>query len=114
MPDARRGSQHDHVLMTDTRTPTVALRPATAEDGHVLQALAALDSTRPLRMPALLGLVDGAPRAAVSLVDGRAVADPFVHTADVVALLRARAAVLRAGRSHGRRRRVPTRRLRFA
>jgi hypothetical protein len=32
--------------------------------------------------------VDGACWAAISLIDGRAVANPFCRTADVVALLR--------------------------
>jgi hypothetical protein len=32
--------------------------------------------------------VDGAGWAAISLIDGRAVADPFCRTADLVALLR--------------------------
>jgi hypothetical protein len=42
----------------------------------------------------LVAEVDGTPVAAISLVDGHVVADPFERTADVVELLRLRAAQL--------------------
>jgi hypothetical protein len=65
---------------------------------HVIGAtrLAELDSQRPLTGPALLGEIDGRPAAAISLTDGRVVADPFQHTAQLVAQLRMRASGLRA------------------
>jgi hypothetical protein len=65
---------------------------------HVTGAerLAELDSQRPLTGPALLGEIDGRPAAAISLDDGRVVADPFQHTAQLVALLRMRAQGLHA------------------
>jgi hypothetical protein len=53
-----------------------------------------LDSARALRGAALLACVDGAPRAALSLADGRVVADPFHPSDDLVALLRVRATAL--------------------
>jgi hypothetical protein len=64
-----------------------------------LDRLAELDSQRPLTGPALVGEIDGEPAAAISLADGRVVADPFQHTAQLVALLRMRAgAINTAGR----------------
>jgi hypothetical protein len=53
-----------------------------------LERLAALDSADPLNGDVLLGRVDGQLRAALSLRDGRAVADPFSRSAHVVKLLR--------------------------
>src|SRR4051794_39108901 len=65
---------------------------------HVVGAerLAELDSQRPLTGPALVGEIDGRPAAAISLEDGRLVADPFQHTAQLVALLRMRAHAMQA------------------
>ena len=51
-------------------------------------------SQRPLNGPALVGEIDGRPAAAISLADGRVVADPFQHTGQLVALLRMRAHAL--------------------
>ena len=56
-----------------------------------LKELAELDSASPLSEPSLLALVDDRVWAAVSLVDGRAIADPFRATSSAVALLRERA-----------------------
>ena len=58
--------------------------------------LAELDSQRPVTGPALVGEIDGRPAAAISLRDGRVVADPFQHTSQLVALLRMRARGLAA------------------
>jgi hypothetical protein len=76
----------------DRRVPTVALRPATPADEPVLHRLSVLDSAPDVERPALIAVVDDEPVAAISLADHRVVADPFAPTADVVALLRARAA----------------------
>lgn len=75
--------------------PIVAIRPATDEDTPTLLRLAALDSSVVPAGDLLLGIVDGEPVAAVSITTGRAIADPFHPTADVVALLRLRAERLR-------------------
>jgi hypothetical protein len=72
------------------------VRAAVATDGEALRRLAELDSARPLHEPVLLGEIDGAVAAAVSLHDGRAVADPFRHTASLVSTLRMRAAGVQA------------------
>jgi hypothetical protein len=53
--------------------------------------LAALDDRRPPHGPALLAYVGGELRAAVGLLDGQAVADPFHPTADIVEMLRLQA-----------------------
>ena len=82
--------------MTDLRIPTVALRRATDDDKHVLQRLSGLDSAPEINRPAVLAVVDDEPVAALSLVDGRVVADPFERTADVVDLLRVRAGLPQA------------------
>jgi hypothetical protein len=68
-----------------------AIRVATEDDEPVLRRLAALDSRPAPSGPALIGEIDGAPAAAVSLTDGRVVADPFVPTARLAVHLRLRA-----------------------
>src|SRR4051812_212141 len=73
-----------------TSAPTIAIRPAAHEDAANVRGLAFLDSQRPLRGDVLLALEDGEPVAAISVADGRVVADPFRPTAVVVELLRLR------------------------
>ena len=68
--------------MTDFRIPTVALRTATDDDAPVLRDLSGLDSAPDLERPAVLAVVDDEPVAAISLADGRVVADPFERTAE--------------------------------
>jgi hypothetical protein len=77
---------------------SIAVRPATANDREALERLAALDSTEPPRGSTLVGELLQRLVAALSLSDGRVIADPFVATADLVALLRLRARQLGAGR----------------
>jgi hypothetical protein len=74
-----------------TSRALLILRPARAADAPALVRLARLDSSRPLRGTVLVAEQGDRLIAAVSLVDGRAVADPFEPTADVVAMLRVRA-----------------------
>ena len=75
----------------------LTVRSATSADSAAAERLARLDSTTPLRGPALLAEADGRLVAALSLEDGRAVADPFTRSADAVALLRLRARQQRSG-----------------
>jgi len=76
---------------------TYIIRIATAEDEAALGRLADIDSQDPLTAgPYLLGEVDGRPQAALSLTDGRVVANPFVPTAQLLAHLRMRAGALGA------------------
>ena len=67
------------------------IRLATADDDDVVQRLAALDSARPPSGRILVGEIDGSPAAALSLSDGRVVADPFTRTDLLVVHLRLRA-----------------------
>ena len=77
----------------------LTIRWAGAADGAALARLAALDSAPPLGGPALVAEVDGEPVAAIAVDDGRTVADPFVHTAEVVELVALRASQLAAARA---------------
>ena len=72
-------------------TSPLVLRPATSADSHDLERLAALDSARPLDGDVLLAFAGGEVRAALSLASGRAVADPFWPSGELVELLRAAA-----------------------
>lgn len=68
---------------------SITIRPAYADDSVALLRLAELDSApAPPPAPLLLAELDGVLRAALSRSDGRAIADPFVPTASLVALLR--------------------------
>ena len=71
-------------------------RSATAADESALRRLAELDSQRPLSGRILIGEIAGAPAAAVSLADGRVIADPFQRTAHLTPVLRLRARSLQA------------------
>ena len=76
---------------------TYIIRIATAEDEPALRRLADIDSQDPLTAgPYLVGEVDGSLQAALSLTDGRVVANPFVPTAQLLAHLRMRADALGA------------------
>jgi hypothetical protein len=63
------------------------IRQASIDDRATLARLAALDSQPPLTGDALVGEIDGIPAAAVSMADGRVVADPFKPTAHLVPVL---------------------------
>ncbi len=89
--------------------PTVALRLAGSDEAHMVRRLAALDDAPTLEGPVLLALVDGEPVAALSLVDRRVVANPFLFTRDLVDLLRLRAEHISGpGPGPGSRRSLPT------
>jgi hypothetical protein len=69
----------------------ITITHSTAADEATVRRLAELDDRRPPQGPALLAYVDGELRAAVGLLDGQAVADPFHRTLDIVELLRLQA-----------------------
>ena len=83
---------------------SVVIRVATTVDLDELRRLAALDSARALLGTVLVAESDGHIRAALSVDEDRAVADPFVPTAAYVELLRTRAALLRGDRAETVRR----------
>ena len=72
------------------------IRPATDADAAALRRLAALDSARPLTGRVLIGELDGAPAAALSLKTGAAIADPFQRTDALRAYMRMRASAIEA------------------
>jgi hypothetical protein len=103
------------VTVPEPKEPTVSaepitIRPASSDDDAPLARLADLDSARPLRGDVLVAVAGGRLVAAVSVADGRVIADPFVPTAGDVRLLRARAELLPGDRRReraGLRRFVP-------
>jgi hypothetical protein len=72
------------------------IRHATDDDQRALERLAELDSQRLLSMPALIAETRGQPAAAISLADGRVIADPFEYTVVLQQLLRYRFGALQA------------------
>ncbi len=86
----RRRSSEIGASRRFTRPQTIALRLAQPDEQPAVQRLAALDDAPELGGDVLLALVDGAPVAALSLGDGRVVADPFRFTEEPVGLLRLR------------------------
>lgn len=74
----------------------ITIRTANTADVSALRTLAALDSQRAIVGDALIAEICGRPVAALEESSGRAIADPFEPTADVVELLQVR--------SHGGRR----------
>jgi hypothetical protein len=75
------------------------VRSAHQADAFALQRLAQLDSAEVPAAPLLIGELDGRLVAALSLSDGTVIADPFVPTVELVALLRLRSRQS-AGRPH--------------
>jgi hypothetical protein len=75
---------------------TLVIRVATRFDDAELHRLAALDSARPLGGTVIVAQSDGRIDAALSIDEGRAVADPFRPTAHLLASMRVRARGLQA------------------
>ena len=70
----------------------LTVRRSTSTDRADLARLAALDSASPPRGPSLIAEADSRMLAALPLGSGRAIADPFEPTAQIVALLELRRA----------------------
>ncbi len=89
-----------NILHASSSTPTmpesVVIRQARDSDLPLVGDLAVIDSSEPLGGSILVAVVDGRPWAALSLDDGRTVADPFKPSASSVELLRVRADQLRS------------------
>ena len=73
----------------------LAIRLAVAADTPSLWRLAALDSARPPVGTSVVAEQGGSIVAAVSLDGWTAIANPFIPTADILAMLQLRAAQLR-------------------
>ena len=69
-------------------TEPITITHSTEADSRNLWRLAALDDRRAPKGLALLAYVGDELRAAVGLVDGQAVADPFHPTSELVEVLR--------------------------
>lgn len=85
---------------------SVTLRFGSPADQGALAQLAELDSSMPPVEPVLLAEVDGQLRAALALITGAVIADPFYPTAGLIDLLRARARQLHANSRIRRSRRL--------
>jgi hypothetical protein len=72
------------------------IRYATVDDVPALRRLVELDDPRLFCGPALIGEIGEAPAAAVSLADGRVIADPSQPTTVLRQLLRMRRDAVRA------------------
>src|SRR3954471_13574561 len=97
-----------NVMHIPARESSVVIRIATPGDVDDLRRLAALDSARALLGTVLVAQSDGVIRAAYSVEQGRAIADPFVPSAGLGARAKARTALLRDSAAEGAR---PLRRL---
>ena len=74
-----------------TAANSVLIRAARGSDGAALERLAALDSAEIPAGSLLVAESDGRVVAAIASSSGEAIADPFLPTADVIALLELRA-----------------------
>ena len=76
--------------------PQITIRQATSADQFALRRLAALDDRAALRGEILLAEQAGEVRAALSLDDGRSIANPFAPTAALVEMLHAHSTLVDA------------------
>jgi hypothetical protein len=98
-------------MQTMTTLPTIQIRVAGRDDDDALLRLAALDSAPAPHGEVLVAVIDGEVLAALALDSGRAIADPFRHTADLVELLHTRAHLMGDRGSEYGRKRLSLRRL---
>jgi hypothetical protein len=77
----------------------VTIRRATAADSAAIERLAALDSAPAPAGEILIAEIGEQVLGALEVASGTAIADPFRPTAELVELLRVRAAALRAASS---------------
>jgi hypothetical protein len=107
MPDGKSAPQDQNVLQMaheEALMDTLTIRQALPSDATALEQLAALDSSRPLRSPVLVGEVGGELWAAVSVEEQRVISDPFRPSGALRPVLVERARQLRGSdrRSHRR------------
>ena len=98
------------VKLVDMTPSSITVRQAHPAEPAV-ELLAQLDSVKPLTGQVLVAEAEGKPIAAISVDNGRTASDPFLPSADAVAVLRMRAAQLQPAASAGAwRRRLAGRR----
>ena len=90
-------------MLSHAQHHDLTIRSAADADNDALAELARLDSARPLDGDVLVAEAGHRPLAAIDVISGRLVADPFHPTAHEADLLRARAEQLRARPRHARR-----------
>src|SRR3954451_3912270 len=121
--DRRAAAAAARAARAATSSPSVAnasgervvLRRAQHQDANALDRLAALDGVRRPAGELMVAEVDGEILAAVPVEGGRAIADPFRPTRDLIDLLHARTHLLAARSETGRLRRLrPRLRVRIA
>jgi hypothetical protein len=83
-------------VLSHAHLHSLTIRPARDEDSRALTDLAQLDSARPLDGAILIAEAEDRPLAAIDVLTGRLIADPFHHSAYEADILRARARQLRA------------------
>lgn len=96
--DADRGraaARHRRLKAVREAVDDVVIRTASEGDAARLRRLAQLESARVPQGPTLVAEHDGVLIAALPLRGGRALADPFLPSADFVRLLEVRAQQLR-------------------
>jgi len=93
---------------------TLTIRQAGPADTAALEQLAALDSSRPLRSPVILGEVGGELWAAVSMHDYEVVSDPFRPSGELAFVLVERARQIERAERRNHRRHRRSLRLRLA
>jgi len=94
-PKAPAGRLAQPVARAQSVTPRLMVRLAEPADEAALRQIAALDSSRLPKGQLLVGEIGGGIQAAVPVAGGRAIANPFVRTAELVTLLELRAQQLR-------------------
>jgi hypothetical protein len=99
----RRSSRRSTPIRPSLPGGVLAIRSAVAGDSASLRRLSELEGRRLPEGRPLVAEVDGVVVAAMHADSGAVVADPFVHTAAVVDLLRVRSRQLIARRPRGRR-----------
>jgi hypothetical protein len=93
-PEPRAGYMAPAATATE-EPKRFTVRLAEAADDSALRHLAALDSRRLPAGPLLVGEMGGGIQAAVPVMGGRGIANPFVRTAELTTLLELRAEQLR-------------------
>jgi hypothetical protein len=104
-PQDREAASRDGAGRRDGEhcAPAIELRLLCPHEARLVRRLAALDDAPELSGEILVALIGGQAVAAFSLLDQRVVANPFLPTAEAVALLRLRAGQLADGGTRGRR-----------
>jgi hypothetical protein len=91
----RAAAEHSRINAGHATPVTrLTLRYASAADSERLRRLAELDSAEPPSGETLIAEIDGRIRAALPLDGSQPIADPFHRGADLIELLRLRAAQL--------------------